>query len=120
MNTHRSIRFDQVARTRQEIGEIESARARLEGLVLVGGAGQLDLQGRRQIGIRVTLELLEIGEEAIARGEHFCTRHLARRLHAVFGSAGLAELVAAALARPGDPAVAYEIDEAGLPPIEVL
>ena len=82
--------------------------ARLQRLVPIGRAGELLLQaarrGRRR---RRCLELLEIGEERVARGEHLGPRHVR------------SELVAAPLPRPREAAIAHEIDEPRLPPVEI-
>ena len=79
----------------------------LQRLIARRGAGELLLERRRQIGVGLPTELLEVGEQRVARREHVGARHV------------LAELVAAALARAREAAVAREIDEPRLPAVEI-
>src|SRR5439155_4612327 len=60
-----------------------------------------------EVGVRKAPEFLNLGEERVARGQNGRARDI------------LAVLVAAALPRPREPAVAREIDEARLPAVEV-
>ena len=75
-------------------------------LIAFGRAGQLLLQAGGEIGVGVLLELLQVGEQRVARGQHFAAQR------------GLAELVAAALARPREAAVADEIDQPRFPAVD--
>ena len=76
-------------------------------LVPLGRAGELLLQARGEIGVGVLPELLQLVEQRVARGEHLGARRV------------LAELVAAALPRAREAAVARQIDEPRLPAVEI-
>ena len=101
------VGLDQVARAGQQIREVEGAGRLLQLLVALGRAGQLLLQARGEIGVGVLPELLEIVEQRVARGQH------------VGAGRVLAELVAAALPRAREAAVARQIDEPRFPAVEI-
>ena len=107
MPAHIPIVSDEIARARQQVGEVERARRLLERLIPRRGAGELLLQTRREIGVCVPLELLEVGEQRVARRQDVRARDV------------LAELVAAALSRSRQAAIAHEIHQARFPPVEI-
>ena len=98
---------DQIPRPGEQIGEVERARRALQLLVARRRAGELLLQAGGEIGVGVLAELLQIVEQRVARGEDLGAGDVA------------AELVAAALARPREAAIARQIDEPRLPAVEV-
>ena len=101
------VGLDQVAGARQQIGEIERAAGRLQLLVAGRRAGQLLLQRRRQVGVGVPAKLLKIRKQLVPRREHLGARDVR------------AVLVAAALSRAREAAIAREIDEPRLPAVEI-
>ena len=70
---------EQIARARQQIGEVERAGRLLERLISLGRARQLLLQRGGEVGVGVLPELLKIGEQRVARGEHLGAGHRIRR-----------------------------------------
>src|SRR5438034_9658283 len=98
---------DEIPRARQQVGEIERAGRFLERLITRRRAGELLLQARRKIGIRVLSELLEVAQQRVARSQHVRARGV------------LAELVADSLPRAREAAIARQIDEARLPAVEI-
>ena len=98
---------DEIPRARQQVGEIERAGRFLERLITRRRAGELLLQARRKIGIRVLSELLEVAQQRVVRSQHVRARGV------------LAELVADSLPRAREAAIARQIDEARLPAVEI-
>ena len=66
----RRVVRDQIARPGQQVGEVERAGRGLSCLVAVGRSRQLLLQQCGEIGVGVLPELLQVGEQLVARGEH--------------------------------------------------
>src|SRR4029079_15759267 len=60
-----------------------------------------------QVCIGVPAELLELGDQLVARGEHLCSLHV------------LTEPMSAALSGAREAAIAREIDQPRLPPVQV-
>ena len=104
----RGVVANQIARARQQIAEIERAERRFELDVAIGGALQLLLKGGGKIGIRILLELLQVVEERVPGAEHLGA-----------GDAGTV-LVAGALPRPRQAAVAHEIDQTRFPAVQIV
>ena len=88
MRANNRVRFDQVARFREQIGEVERAGGALQRLISLRRPRQLLLQAGGEVGVGVAFELLEIGEQRVARGEDLRSRDVGT------------ELVAAPLPRP--------------------
>ena len=66
----RLVRLDQIAGAREQVGEVERAGRRLQRLIARRRAGELLLKARGEVGVGILLELLQIGEQRVARGEH--------------------------------------------------
>ena len=107
MPSHGRIRAQQRPRPREQVGEVERAGRPLQVLVAVGGAGELLLERRRQVGVGPPAKVLQVGEQGIARREDGRPRDV----RAVF--------VAAAFARTRQAAIAHEVDQTRFPSIEI-
>ena len=107
VRAHLRVRPDQIARARQQVGEVEGAGRLLQPPDSARRAGQLLLQAARKIGVGVLAELLQVGEQSVARREHFGAGR------------GHAELVAAAFAGSREAAIARQIDEPRFPAVEI-
>src|SRR5262249_19899601 len=104
---HIDVVSDQIARSGQEIGEVERPGRLLQLLIARRRAGELLLQTRGQVGVRIFPELLKRREQRVARRQH------------VGSIDALAVLVAAALSRAREAAVACEIDEPRFPAVQI-
>ena len=107
MPPHLRIVPQQVARAKQEVEEVERARARLERFVGVHACQQLAMQERREVGVRPRPEIVERLRQRGARVEDL----RARDALAVAGTT--------ALAAAREIAIAPQIDELRLDAIEI-
>src|SRR5262249_35584864 len=107
VRAHVAIHLDERARLCEQVGEVERAGRLLQRLIPGRRTGQLLLQARGEIGVRLASELQEIRIQGVAGGDD-------RRARDV-----LAELVAAALARARESPVAREIHQTRLPAVQI-
>src|SRR5207247_3187593 len=104
---HGVARTDQIARAAEQIREVEHSGRCLQYLIALGGACELALEACREVRVGVVLELLQADKKGVARRKHLGSGCI------------LAELVAAALPRSRESAVARQIDQTRLPAVEV-
>ena len=69
---------DQIARTQQQVEEVERAMRGLQPFVAVDASLQFLAEQRRQIGVGVGLERVELLQQRLMRGVHIGTRHATR------------------------------------------
>ena len=98
----------EIARTEEQIEEVERACPRLQLVVPIDRAAKVALQERGEIGVRVHPELIESGLERDTRLQH-----------AVAGHAIRVRSAAAGLCVGEDP-IPGKIDESRLPPVVIV
>ena len=98
----------QIARTEEQIEEVERAGPRLQLLVPIDRAAKIALQERGEIGVRVHPELIEPGLERDTRLQHAVAGHAIRVRRA---AAGLCV---------GEDPIPRQIDERRFPAVVVV